>query len=160
MRAPRRTRGARRPATEIEGRAIIATAMGKRDQAPPPASAAPFNAALSGLAARLREVMPSPPPPVPVEQVEPAPAAKPAGRPPPARAVVRMERAGRGGKTVTVVEKLALPPRELTAWLGDLKRALGCGGVIEGGALVLQGDTRERVGAWLEKRGVKKVTVA
>jgi translation initiation factor 1 len=71
-----------------------------------------------------------------------------------------MERAGRGGKTVTVVEKLELRPRELEAWLGDLKRALGCGGVVEGGALVLQGDTRERVGAWLERRGVKKVTVA
>jgi translation initiation factor 1 len=71
-----------------------------------------------------------------------------------------MERAGRGGKTVTVVEKLDLRPPDLQAWLGDLRRALGCGGVIDGGALVLQGDTRERVGAWLERRGVKKVTVA
>jgi translation initiation factor 1 len=71
-----------------------------------------------------------------------------------------MERAGRGGKTVTVVEKLELGPRELEAWLGELKRALGCGGVVERGALVLQGDTRERVGAWLARRGVKKVTVA
>jgi translation initiation factor 1 len=71
-----------------------------------------------------------------------------------------MERAGRGGKIVTVVEKLDLPPRELESWLGELKRALGCGGVLEGGALVLQGDTRERVGSWLERRGVKKVTVA
>jgi translation initiation factor 1 len=71
-----------------------------------------------------------------------------------------MERAGRGGKVVTVVEKLALPAKELETWLGELKRALGCGGVVEDGALVLQGDTRERVGAWLEKRGVKRVTVA
>jgi translation initiation factor 1 len=71
-----------------------------------------------------------------------------------------MERAGRGGKIVTVVEKLDLPPRELESWLGDLKRALGCGGALEGGSLVLQGDTRERVGAWLGKRGVRKVTVA
>jgi len=81
-------------------------------------------------------------------------------KPTPARAVVRMERAGRGGKTVTVVEKLELRAAELEAWLGDLKRALGCGGVVEGAAIVLQGDTRERVGAWLERRGVKKVTVA
>ncbi len=87
-------------------------------------------------------------------------AAKPAGKPPPARAVVRMERAGRGGRTVTVVEKLELRPAELERWLGELKRALGCGGVVEGAALVLQGDTRERVGAWLTARGVKKVTVA
>jgi translation initiation factor 1 len=71
-----------------------------------------------------------------------------------------MERAGRGGKTVTIVEKLELRATELEKWLGELKRALGCGGVVEGTALVLQGDTRERVGAWLEKRGVKKVTVA
>jgi translation initiation factor 1 len=58
------------------------------------------------------------------------------------------------------VEKLDLRSGELATWLGELKRALGCGGVVEGGALVLQGDTRERVGAWLEKRGVKRVTVA
>lgn len=121
--------------------------------APPPAPPqGPFNAALAGLAAKLGEV--------PRDHEPPPPAAKPAGPPPPARAVVRMERAGRGGKTVTVVEKLELKPRELERWLGELKRALGCGGVIERGALVLQGDTRARVGAWLEKRGVKKVTVA
>ena len=71
-----------------------------------------------------------------------------------------MERSGRGGKVVTVVEKLGLRPRELEAWLGDLKRSLGCGGVIEGEALVLQGDSRERVGKLLEDRGVRKVTVA
>jgi len=71
-----------------------------------------------------------------------------------------MERAGRGGKTVTVVESLELPPRELETWVGELKRALGCGGVVDGGTLVLQGDTRARVGRLLEARGVKKVTVA
>ena len=133
--------------------------MAKRKKAQPAAPAGPFNAALAGLAARMGDL----PPASPQERaapVEPTPPAKPPGRPPPARAVVRMERAGRGGKTVTVVEKLDLRPRELETWLGELKRALGCGGVIEGGALVLQGDTRERVGAWLEKRGVKKVTVA
>jgi translation initiation factor 1 len=74
--------------------------------------------------------------------------------------VVRYERKGRGGKAVTVVEKLDLRPRELEAWLGELKRALGCGGVVEGDALVLQGDLRERVGRLLEARGVRKVTVA
>lgn len=129
--------------------------MGKREKVQPAAARAPFHAALAGLAARIGGL-----PPAPVEPTAPPPAAKPSGRPPPARAVVRMERAGRGGKTVTVVEKLDLRPPDLQAWLGDLKRALGCGGVIDGGALVLQGDTRERVGAWLERRGVKKVTVA
>ena len=130
--------------------------MGKREKGPsaPAPAAGPFNAALAGLAARMGDVPSGPAPGAPV-----APA-KPAGKPPPARAVVRMERAGRGGRTVTVVEKLELRPAELETWLGDLKRALGCGGVVEGAALVLQGDTRERVGAWLTARGVKKVTVA
>lgn len=78
----------------------------------------------------------------------------------PARAVVRLERKGRGGKEVTLVEKLELAPCELETWLKDLKRGLGCGGVIEGSALVLQGDQRERAEAWLVKRGVRKVTVS
>jgi translation initiation factor 1 len=130
--------------------------MAKREKSPPPAApAAPFHTPLAGLAERMGQV-PAAPEPVAAA----APPAKLPGRPPPARAVVRMERAGRGGKIVTVVEKLDLRPGELATWLGELKRALGCGGVVEGGALVLQGDTRERVGAWLERRGVKKVTVA
>jgi translation initiation factor 1 len=138
--------------------------MAKRPSppAPPPG---PFNAALAGLADRLGQLPPAAEParrPAEPEArpAEVAPPPRPAGPAPPPRAVVRMERAGRGGKTVTVVEKLELRPRELEAWLGELKRALGCGGVVERGALVLQGDTRERVGAWLTRRGVKKVTVA
>jgi translation initiation factor 1 len=134
---------------------MIPAAMGKRDPPRPPAPPpAPFNPALARLADRLGEVPrgPAPDPPSPVSRQ--------AGTPSPARAVVRMERAGRGGKTVTVVEKLDLPPRQLEAWLQDLKRALGCGGVVEGAALVLQGDTRERTGRLLEARGVRKVTVA
>lgn len=141
--------------------------MGKRSKeqasrAAPPAPSGPFNAAFAGLAGRLGVAAPDATP-APARS-EPAPArsepAPPPPRPGPARAVVRMERSGRGGKVVTVVEKLGLPPRELERWLGDLKRSLGCGGVVEGDALVLQGDNRDRVGALLEARGVRKVTVA
>jgi translation initiation factor 1 len=99
---------------------------------------------------------------------EPAPAASP---PPPSdrsstagqaipRAVVRIERTGRGGKEVTVVERLGLPPIERERWLKALKATLGCGGVVEGDDLVLQGDHRERLPTILAARGVKKVTVA
>lgn len=123
----------------------------KDPPAPPPAFHTPF----AGLAGKLG--LPAAPPSPP----EGAPrAGEPKVKPPPARAVVRFEKKGRGGKAVTVVEKLGLPPRELEAWLGELKRALGCGGQVEGDALVLQGDNRERVGALLEARGVRKVTVA
>ena len=73
--------------------------------------------------------------------------------------VVRIERKGRGGKEATLVEKLELPPAALAAWLDEAKRALGCGGAVEDGALVLQGDQRDRVARWLERRGVRKVVV-
>lgn len=78
----------------------------------------------------------------------------------PARAVVRLERKGRGGKEATIVEKLGLPAVELERWCKELKAALGCGGAVDGDAIVLQGDLRARLEAVLTKRGVRKVTIA
>lgn len=75
----------------------------------------------------------------------------------PARAVLRLERKGRRGKEVTVVEALALGEAEREAWLREVKAALGCGGAVEGEALVLQGDQRQRAAAWLSARGVGRV---
>ena len=77
----------------------------------------------------------------------------------PARAVVRLERKQRGGKEVTVVEKLALAPKELERWCRELKQALGCGGSVENDAIVLQGDLRQRLPAVLTSKGVARVTV-
>jgi translation initiation factor 1 len=105
----------------------------------------PF-AALEHLRAQLPKG-PTPPTPTPV-----APKA-------PARAVVRIERKGRRGKEVTIVEKLALAPRHLEQWCKDLKQALGCGGAVEEDAIVLQGDLRDRITAVLEKKGVAKITM-
>jgi translation initiation factor 1 len=76
-----------------------------------------------------------------------------------ARAVVRMERAGRGGKEATVIEQLDLSPADREVWLKDLKAALGCGGSIDGESLMLQGDHRKRLSKLLAARGVKKVIV-
>jgi len=70
-----------------------------------------------------------------------------------------MERKGRGGKEVTVIEQLDLPARQLDAWLKDLKDALGCGGAVENETLVLQGDQRKRVPGLLTARGVRKIVV-
>ena len=77
-----------------------------------------------------------------------------------ARAVVRMERSGRGGKEVTVIEQLDLTAAEREEWLKALKASLGCGGVIEGDNLVLQGDHRKRLPKVLTQRGVKKVVAS
>ena len=75
----------------------------------------------------------------------------------PARAVVRLTRKGRAGKEVTLVDQLDLAPTELAAWLKSLKTALGCGGAVEAGSLVLQGDQRKRVAELLRQRGVRRV---
>jgi translation initiation factor 1 len=75
------------------------------------------------------------------------------------RAVVRLERSGRGGKEVTVVDHLAIAPAARDEWLKALKAALGCGGSVENERLVLQGDQRKRLPELLQARGVKKVTI-
>lgn len=95
---------------------------------------------------------------LPVGPEQTADAPEPA-RKGPARAVVRMERKGRGGKEATVIEKLGLPTVELETWCRELKQAMGCGGVVDGETIVLQGDLRTRLPAVLSKRGVAKVTV-
>jgi translation initiation factor 1 len=99
----------------------------------------------------LRETLPAGP--KPVEKPKPEPKV-------PARAVVRLEKKGRGGKEATFVEKLELTPEELQDWCKQLKAAMGCGGTVEGEAIVLQGDLRKRLAPWLTGRGVKKVTIA
>jgi len=76
----------------------------------------------------------------------------------PARAVVAVERKGRGGKTVTLVTHLGLSNDALDQWVSDMKRSLGCGGTREDDAIALQGDQRERAIDWLTRKGVRKVT--
>ena len=96
---------------------------------------------------------------LPVQQKAPAAAPVPEKKGP-ARAVVRYERKGRGGKETTIIEKLELKPAELETWCKEAKSAMGCGGFIEDGSIVLQGDLRKRLEPWLTARGVRKVTVA
>ena len=61
---------------------------------------------------------------------------------------------------VTVIEQLSLTDTERAEWLRSLKSALGCGGALDGTAIVLQGDQRSRVPALLTARHVKKVIVS
>ena len=68
-------------------------------------------------------------------------------------AKLRMEKKGRGGKTVTVVDNLPNNAAFLKALCQDLKRACGTGGVVQDGAIELQGDIRERVRARLLNKG-------
>jgi len=91
---------------------------------------------------------------------EAAPAPAPAGGGEPrfaamGKLVVRRERKGRGGKTVTVLE--GLPPDDAAQVARELRKTLGCGVGVEDGVLILQGDQTERAATWLEGRGARRV---
>jgi translation initiation factor 1 len=68
-------------------------------------------------------------------------------------AKLRMEKKGRGGKTVTVVDGLPQNAAFLKDLCRELKRACGTGGAVIDSAVELQGDLRERVRESLLKRG-------
>ena len=76
-----------------------------------------------------------------------------------AKVVVRRERSGRGGKTVTVINGVLLEGAEREALLRELRKSLGTSGQFEGDCLVLGGDVRQRVASWLEKAGAAKVVI-
>ena len=71
--------------------------------------------------------------------------------------VVRVSRSskGRGGKTVTLVQGLALAPDELATLGKRLRTACGAGGTHKDGVLEVQGDHVARVLTWLQAQGFK-----
>lgn len=92
------------------------------------------------------------PPGPPPKQVVPVAKAKPKL----GKIILQYERAGRGGKEVTVLKGLWIESQETRmreALLKEMKRALGTGGALEGREIVLQGDRRETAKAWLLKEG-------
>lgn len=72
--------------------------------------------------------------------------------------VVRRERKGHGGKTVTVVDGLALSPAAAEALARAMRKALGCGSWVDAGRVVLQGDRAAAAAAWLARHGARQVT--
>ena len=82
----------------------------------------------------------------------------PADQPVPERAgkivaKLRVEKKGRGGKTVTVVDGLPRNAAFLKELGHELKRACGTGGAILDDGVELQGDLRDRVRECLQKKG-------
>lgn len=65
------------------------------------------------------------------------------------RLVLRREKTGRGGKTVTRIEGLAAPEAEEI--MKRMKKALGCGASLDGADVLLQGSLVDRAAAWLEQ---------
>lgn len=122
-----------------------------RDRAEVPADPGfdnPF-AALGGLALPRGEA--------PAAPAKPAPAAVPERRT--GKVVLRRQRAGRGGKTVTRIEGLQLDEAEQKPFAKRIKKQLGCGATWEGEDLVLLGDIGERAAELLGKLGYTRLVV-
>ena len=68
-------------------------------------------------------------------------------------AKLRMEKKGRGGKTVTVVYDLPQNQAFLKELASELKRACGAGGAVVENTVEIQGDLRDRIRAVLTKKG-------
>jgi translation initiation factor 1 len=68
-------------------------------------------------------------------------------------AKLRIEKKGRGGKSVTVVDGLPRNDAFLRELCSELKRACGAGGSVGDGAVEIQGDLRARVRELLAAKG-------
>jgi translation initiation factor 1 len=93
---------------------------------------------------------------------EPLASAQPAPQPSAARrgrVVLARETKHRGGKAIVIVRGLA----QLPAWdsaaieqlAKELKRTLGCGGTVEDGEVIVQGDRPAQVAEWLRGQGFR-----
>jgi translation initiation factor 1 len=96
---------------------------------------------------------------VPPRIVLPTPADVPLDLSAPPKIVLRRERKGRGGKGVVVIEGLNQSPSALQELAGQLKKAMGAGARVEGVDIVVQGSLGERLKAWLEKKGARRVVM-
>jgi translation initiation factor 1 len=68
---------------------------------------------------------------------------------------VRLDRKGRGGKSVTIVEGLRISSQDRESLLKQLKTRLGTGGSVQDDVLEIQGDHCDAVMASLQQSGYK-----
>jgi translation initiation factor 1 len=87
---------------------------------------------------------------------------KPAGKAPQAtgplsqqKVYVRLDRKGRGGKSVTLIEGIQMPVKDREALLKQLKARLGTGGALKHDVIEIQGDHRDVIIAMLQGMGYK-----
>jgi len=78
---------------------------------------------------------------------------------PKGRVEIRRVKAGRGGKTVTLVSGfIGIGSAEKDALCKTLRQACGCGGTVNAnGEIEIQGDQRKRLAALLREKGFQPV---
>ncbi|MDE6611857.1 MAG: translation initiation factor [Muribaculaceae bacterium] len=65
------------------------------------------------------------------------------------------ERKGRAGKCATIITGFTIDDDSIEALASELKRRLGTGGSARGGEILVQGDRRQDVLAFLTGKGLK-----
>lgn len=68
---------------------------------------------------------------------------------------VFLERKGRRGNGVTVVEGFHHTREDLAAMARELKNLCGAGGTVREDSIEIQGDHRAQIAAWLRGRGFR-----
>lgn len=68
---------------------------------------------------------------------------------------VRLDRKGRGGKSVTLIEGFQLTEKDREALLKQFKTQLGTGGALKEDLLEIQGDHRDTIISLLQDMGYK-----
>jgi translation initiation factor 1 len=80
---------------------------------------------------------------------------KPSSTPGDGNVRVRLEKKGRGGKSVSLVSGLPLDEESLRKLAGELKKRCGAGGAVKDGQIEIQGDHRDAIVAALLAMGYR-----
>ncbi len=73
--------------------------------------------------------------------------------------VIRRQRKGHGGKTITRVSGISLAGAELEQLARALRREFGCSGRVEGEDIILGGARQQQLSDWLRARGAGTVVI-
>ncbi len=73
--------------------------------------------------------------------------------------IAKLEKKGRGGKTVSIIEGFVGTQKDLKNLAKDLKNKCGTGGSVKNGTIIIQGNVRDKIMNYLKEKGyqVKRV---
>ncbi len=73
--------------------------------------------------------------------------------------IAKLEKKGRGGKTVSIIEGFVGTQEDLKNLTKELKSKCGTGGSVKNGVIIIQGNTRDKIMKFLKEKGyqVKRV---
>ncbi len=69
--------------------------------------------------------------------------------------ILKLEKKGRGGKTVVIIENFIGSENALKDLAKEIKNHCGTGGSIKDGAILIQGDVRDKIIVFLKNKAFK-----